>query len=401
MDRRRFLTGVGAAGSGLALGVGGWVTTSDVELVEVNVGYDEPAGLDAALGDAATVGREFGFDAVTLRLPKRLVEPLAARTDIRYVEANAEKRLFDTASVADLDAEQTLPSGVERIGAGVAHENGLTGAGAKVAVLDTGVASRHPDLRENLGEGKAFVESDHEVGDGEDDESGAADVAADLPAWQDTDGHGTHCAGIVGASDNEQGVRGVAPGASIHAIKVGSDSGGKSADIAAGLEYAADSGVHVANLSLGDEDPSDLIADACRYATEAGVLVVGAAGNVDVGEDNTVVRYPAAHESVLAVGALADEGELADFSLTGPEVELVAPGDDVLSTVPGDEYEEHSGTSMAAPHVAGAAALLMAEGCSSDEVRARLGETATDVGLDEDEQGQGVVDVAAALGIAT
>jgi len=126
--------------------------------------------------------------------------------------------------------------------------------------------------------------------------------------------------------------------------------------------------VDVTNLSLGSEEPSELIADACRYADERGVLVVGAAGNADDGEDNTVVRYPAAFEEVLAVSAV-DGDDLVAFSLSGPEIDLAAPGEGVLSTVPGGAYEEGSVTSMAAPNVAGAAALLMAEGYSNDEAR--------------------------------
>jgi subtilisin len=392
VGRRRFLRTAGAIGAGLALGVGGRGAVEDAtDLVEVNVGYATPAGLDTALGEATELLRQFAFDALTLRLPAAVLEPLSEHAGVRYVEPNATKRLLDAAGTDRPQASsQRLPAGVERIDATVAHEAGCTGEGATVAVLDTGIASGHPDLRPNLGTGTSVVEST-------DDGDATHRTTADTPPWQDLHGHGTHCAGIIGAVDNERGVRGVAPDATIRAVKVGSASSIETAAIAAGIEYVTEADVDVANLSFGNEDPSELVADACRYATERGVVLVGAAGNAEEGEDNSAVRFPAAYDDVLAVSAVTNDGGLASYSLTGPEVDLAAPGDEVLSTVPGDEYGTDSGTSMAAPHVAGAAALLMADGRSPAETYERLAETAEDVGLDEDEQGRGVVDVAAAL----
>lgn len=401
MSRRRFLRTTGVLGVGAALGVGGRrAVERATDLVEVNVGLADGEGLGAAL-DAADVVRRFRFGALTLRLPSDLVAPLAARPAVRYVEPNAGLRLLDGATTGrSPPTPQTLPDGVDRLGAARAHEAGHVGEGAAVAVLDSGVDSTHPDLEANLGAGRSFVAgADGSTDDDERGDEGTTPADGDEPpAWEDEYGHGTHCAGIVGAVDNERGVCGVAPGTTVRAVKVGSRTEIDAADVAAGLEHVADAGVDVANLSLGSEDPSELIADACRYADERGVLVVGAAGNADDGEDNTVVRYPAAFEEVLAVSAV-DGDDLAEFSLSGPEVDLAAPGEDVLSTVPGGTYEERSGTSMAAPHVAGAAALLMADGYSNAEARERLAATATDVGLDPDEQGGGVVDVAAALGV--
>ncbi|MFC6837251.1 S8 family peptidase [Halomarina ordinaria] len=400
--RRNFLKTVGALGGATALGVGGraLVDARD-EFVEVNVGYAEESGLDAALSAADDVVREFDFDALTLRLPADVVGWLASRSDVRYVEGNGQLRLLDDESGEDRPAEQTLPGGVERVGAGRLHESGVTGRGASVAIVDTGIASGHPDLESNLGGGKAFAEREEEVVVDEDEDGTSITIRdgedATGPAWQDTHGHGTHCAGIAAAADNGRGVVGVAPEATLSAVKIGTADGIDAADVAAGIEFVADEGMDVANLSIGEETPSQVIADACTYAHERGVLLVAAAGNADEGDDNSGIRYPAVFEEVVAVAATTGTGDMAEFSLTGPEVEVVAPGEDVYSTAPNEAYGESSGTSMASPHVTGAAALLLGEGYSNEEARRRLRESARDLGLDESEQGNGLVDVAAAL----
>ncbi|MEA5410038.1 S8 family peptidase [Haloarculaceae archaeon H-GB2-1] len=214
--------------------------------------------------------------------------------------------------------------------------------------------------------------------------------------WDDDHDHGTHVAGIAGAVANEQGIVGVTTHATLHAVKVVSADGhGDASTIAAGLKWVADKGYDVANLSLGSTSPSEVIGDAVRYAYERGVLVVAAAGNEEPDEHR--VHYPAAFPEAIAVGATTEDDDLADFSLTGEEVELVAPGDDIPSTVI-DDYAVFSGTSMATPHVSGAAGLLRANGYSKAEVRERLTSTAIDLGLDSDEQGNGLIDVPAALG---
>lgn len=162
---------------------------------------------------------------------------------------------------------------------------------------------------------------------------------------------------------------------------------GSYSDIAAGIKWTADQGYDVGNLSLGG-DKSQVVEDAVEYAANKGVTLVGAAGNA--GPCTDCVSYPAAEPEVLAVSATTDADELASFSSTGPEIELAAPGKDVLSTVIGD-YSTMSGTSMAAPHVTGAVGLGLS--------RAELKENAEDIGLGSNESGAGLLDVAAALGL--
>ena len=276
-----------------------------------------------------------------------------------------------------MQAIETLPWGVDRVDADVAHADGYTGSGADIAILDTGIDSDHPDLEANLGAGKAYVDS-----------------TSGSEPWDDDQGHGTHCAGIADAVDNGEGVIGVSTAATLHAVKVLDSSGyGYYSDIAAGLEWSANQGYDVASLSLGGSADSSTIRNACQYAVDNGVLVVAAAGNDGTADS---VRYPAKYDTVIAVSATDSSDGLAYFSSYGPEVELAAPGYSIYATVPGG-YGSKSGTSMACPHVAGAGGQLMATGLSNGEARQTLRDTAEDIGLSGNEQGYGLLDVGAAL----
>ncbi|WP_394349749.1 MULTISPECIES: S8 family peptidase [Haloferax] len=338
--------------------------------VEVNVGYSDDSGKRAAVAEADQVVREFNFDAVTVRVNENAVAGLRKRPDVRYVEVNGTMHAL----------AQQLTWGIDRTDSEVAHANGDTGAGADIAILDTGIDSDHPDLQANLGAGKAFVKSRGPYAE----------------AWDDDNDHGTHCAGIANADDNSQGVKGVSTEATLHAVKVLDKRGsGSFSDIAAGIEYTADQGWDVASMSLGASSGSQTVKDACTYADDRGVFLVAAAGNS--GPCTDCVGYPAAYSECMAVSSSASDDSLSGFSSTGPEVEIVAPGTDIYSTVPGG-YDTFSGTSMATPHVAGAAGQLMANGYTNADARSRLKSTAEDIGLASNEQGSGLLDTAAALG---
>jgi subtilisin len=355
----------GTAAAGLAAG-------SPDDTVRVNVGYERPSGARAARREADRVHYEFAFEALTIETSRAGAGRLSRRGDVRYVEIDAPLR-----TVA-----QDLPWGIDRVDAEVAHANGDTGDGADVAIIDTGIDATHPDLMANLGEGKAFV--------------GSTATGTGTPAWQDDNGHGTHCAGIADAVDNDIGVVGVSTKATLHAVKVLSASGvGLTSDVAKGIEYVGDKGWDVGSLSLGGP-ASGTLQDACQYAVDRGVLLVAAAGND--GPCSDCVGYPAAYSTVQAVSATSRDDSLADFSSTGPEIELAAPGDSIYSTYLGGTYATLSGTSMACPHVSGAGGQLMANGYTATEARQRLNDTAEDVGLPSNEQGNGLLDVANALG---
>ncbi|MFB6136106.1 MAG: S8 family serine peptidase [Halobacteriaceae archaeon] len=360
---------------GVALG--GFVATGSAagrETVEVNVGYSAPGGRRAARSAAASVVREFSFDAMTIRVAPQAIAGLRNRPDVRYVEENGTMHAL----------AQDLPWGVDRVDAEVANANGKTGNGADVAIIDTGIDSDHPDLQANLGAGKAFVSC----------KGGPKDCRR---SWDDDDGHGTHCAGIADAIDNNEGVVGVSTQATLHAVKVLDNRGsGTFSDVAAGIEYVADQGWDVGSMSLGASSGSRAVKDACQYAYGKGVLLVAAAGNS--GPCTDCVGYPAAYSEVVAVSSTTKNDTLSGFSSTGSEVEIAAPGSNIYSTYAGGGYATLSGTSMACPHVSGAGGQLMANGYTNTEARSRLKNTAENVGLSSNESGAGLLDVAAALG---
>ncbi len=261
---------------------------------------------------------------------------------------------------------QTMPTGIRRIGA-----NGLAnkGAGVAVAILDTGIDLTHPDLVANIGSaGKTCV-------------SGTTSA-------NDDNGHGTHVAGTIAAVNNTLGVVGVAPGAKLYAVKVLDRSGsGYTSGIICGIDWvtanAATYGIKVVNMSIGGTGTSDnncglSNGDAYHQAicrsTAKGVTYVVSAGNSSIDASKQV---PAAYDdTVIAVSALADsdgaaggvggptgsgsDDTFATFSNYGASVDIGAPGVSIYSTYKGGTYSTMSGTSMASPHVAGAAALYIA-----------------------------------------
>ncbi len=373
----------GALASAGLVGLG---AAEPTDKVEVNVGFDGPSGRSAAFSAADDVVREFNFDAATIRLSKKSAEALERNPNIRYVEKNGTMHALG----------QTLPWGVDRTDGEVAHANGETGAGADIAILDTGIDSDHPDLQANLGAGKSYVACSTKGGC----RFGAkpADNTC-YESWDDDNDHGTHCAGIADAVNNTEGVVGVSTEATLHAVKVLDKCGsGSFSDIAAGVEYVADQGWDVGSMSLGGSSGSSTLRDACQYAVNKGVFLVAAAGND--GPCSDCVGYPAAYPEVVAVSSTASDDTLSDFSSTGPEVEIAAPGTDIYSSIASNgSYDTYSGTSMACPHVAGAAGQLMANGYTNSEARDQLTSTAENIGLASNESGAGLLDVAASLGL--
>ncbi len=208
------------------------------------------------------------------------------------------------------------------------------GAGVVVAVIDTGVQLDHPNLAGHLtAVGLDFVDGD--------------DVPQDEPGGGFAYGHGSHVAGIV---------RLVAPQAQIMPIRVLDSHGrGYSATVAEAILFALENGADVINLSLGMTDQSDLLEDVVEDAAAAGVVVVAAAGNLN----NSRLQYPAASQCALGVTAIDAQRVKAPFASYGSWVLLAAPGVGIESSVPVDGYGVWSGTSMAAPFVAGQAALLL------------------------------------------
>lgn len=265
-----------------------------------------------------------------------------------------------------------------------------TTGGVLVAVLDSGVDPEHPDLIGKVRAGGDFVDGD-------------ADPS-------DEQGHGTAVAGVVAARSNDRtGLAGASWGATILAERVLDHDGvGSACAAAVGMVDAADAGAKVLNLSLGgpglDRCPS-VYTYAVDYAADKGAAVVAATGNDATAEDNPT-NYPAACDGVIAVGASDRSGRRAFFSSYGPHVDLVAPGQDVLVVHregAGDYgWALGSGTSFAAPLVAGVAALVLARtpGLSPAQLEQRLVTTAKDLGKKgrDDGTGAGLLDAARAVG---
>jgi subtilisin family serine protease len=264
---------------------------------------------------------------------------------------------------------QKLPTGVDRVDADEnpwadIDKNGGS-IDADVAVLDTGIA-KHREL--TIAGGKACVGS----------------------SFGDGNGHGTHVAGTIAAKDNNKGVVGVAPGARLWAVRVLDKTGsGRISSVICGLDwvYKHRDTIDAVNMSLsadaeardekpcGDGDATPLHRAICRVVNEAGIPVVVAAGNQDA---DASTRVPAAYDEVITVSAFADsdgqpggdggpcdaEGDdtFASFSNFGADIDIAAPGVCIVSTWPGGKYKTISGTSMATPHVTGAAALYLAKG---------------------------------------
>jgi subtilisin family serine protease len=304
------------------------------------------------------------IDAIAAKLPEQAIENIQKTPRVTYVEMDVE--------VHTLDAELDNSWGVKRIGAGTVHDSGNKGSGVKVAILDSGIDYSHPDLNDNYQGGYDYVNNDKDP--------------------MDDNGHGTHCAGIVAAEDNEdngEGVVGVAPEAHLYAVKVlNSDGNGYLSDVIAGIQWSVKNGMQVISMSLGGDTYSRSLHKACDRAYDKDIVIVAAAGNEYQGPDT--VSYPAKYDSVIAVAATDCDNNRASFSSTGPAVELAAPGVDVTSTWLDEQYAIAEGTSMACPHVAGTAALVIAAG---GDVRKCLQDTADDLGTTgkDDLYGYGLV----------
>jgi subtilisin len=303
-----------------------------------------------------------GFSA---ELPPAAVEALARNPVVSYVERDQVMEAF----------AQTVPTGVRRMYADTVRardgkrliDGNDERVDVDVAVIDTGIDLDHPDLnvvgRTDCSGGSPFKAS-------------CSDGVGD-----DGNGHGTHVAGTVAALDNGIGVVGVAPGARLVAVKVLGDNGsGWNSGIIAGVDWVTKNAgtIDVANMSLGGGN-STALCDAIARSVGKGVVYAVAAGNSDA---NAASYSPANCPDVITVSALADfdgapggtaaptcrsdqDDTLADFSNWGSTVEIAAPGACILSTWSGGGYATISGTSMASPHVAGAAALLKASGVTS------------------------------------
>jgi subtilisin family serine protease len=305
-----------------------------------------------------------------------------------------------------MPAEERYGWALERIGVPMVRQDmpELRGTGVHVAILDSGIDRFHPDLYPNI--------------------AGGFNALRDgrwNPSYYDTYGHGTQMAGIIAAPANHRGVMGVAPQARLWAVKVLDHNGfGYASDVINGLQWVYNNRIRLVNMSLGFIEPNYPLEQATRrLAYERGVIMVASAGNKscppgqeegggDDGEDAptcnasqlTTVKYPAAYSWVIAVAAIDGDDRIPSYSLSGPAVDVVAPGgvsggDQILSTNRGGSYALGSGTSHAAAHVTGSVALALqrAPWLSFWSTLGFLRETSWDLGYSATQQGAGLLDV--------
>lgn len=263
------------------------------------------------------------------------------------------------------------------------------GSGTIVAVIDSGVNRTGTDLN-----GTAQVP---QVLDGCDWVTSPTNVCRGTGVT-DENGHGTHVAGIIAAKNDGVGITGVAPGSQILPLRVLDANGsGYLSDIAAAIDFAVTNNADVINLSLGGTTNYYLIEEAINQAVDGGVVVVAAAGNS--GPNNALPSYPAAYANVIAVAATDSSGVVATYSNQGSYLDVAAPGSAIISTYP-NGYASLSGTSMASPHVAGVAALLLGAGIPTGEIKTRIQSTANSSipRNNTSRYGAGIVNPFAALG---
>ncbi|TKI66440.1 intracellular serine protease [Lysinibacillus mangiferihumi] len=228
---------------------------------------------------------------------------------------------------------------------------GYKGKGVVVAILDTGCNSHHIDLKDRLIGGYNFTK----------------EFNGDVTIFDDLDGHGTHVAGIIGASFNDTGIVGVAPEVSLLVLKVLESNGVGNVDsLVKAINYAINwrglnnERVDIISMSLGLRTSKDSLHNAIKQAIKSDIAVVVASGNE--GDDNFFTAeysYPAGYEEVIAVGAVDKNNRVANFSNTNKQVDIYAPGVSIKSTFLNGDFTNLSGTSMAVPHVTGALALLI------------------------------------------
>lgn len=294
---------------------------------------------------------------------------------VRYVQENQTMYAFEQSTDQVLEPTDVHPDQewhYDMIRAPEAWNTTPGSSQTKIAVLDTGIDSQHNNLRD-------YVDTD----------AGESFVGGNT---DDVQGHGTHVAGTIASYGN---VSGVMQEATLIPVKVlGDDGSGSTYGIQQGILHAANEGADVINMSLGGGGYDQGMEEAIETATSEGTIVLAASGND--GMQN--VSYPAAYDEAIAVGSVDSNKQRSSFSNYGPELDIMAPGSNIYSTVPGNGYDTLSGTSMATPHAAGVAGLIRATNpdISVNEARNILTGTAQDAGS-SNEYGHGIIDANAAV----
>ena len=360
-----------------------------IDIVKAIVMFDAKPG--KAAGQAVEraggrVRRELSLvNGLSIELPRGQLKQLGRERGVKSVELDHTVYALDhDTPTGDLEYDNAW--GVQHIGAAAAHAAGVTGAGVKVAVIDTGIDYIHndpdddpyvvdPEFNSNYRGGYDFFNNDSDP--------------------MDDNGHGTHVSGILAAEKNGYLVVGVAPQVDLYALKIlGANGEGDVSNLILALQWAVQNDIDVVNMSVGTHEVSPALATAVANAAAAGLLMVAASGNTVTIQEiffGCPVTYPGAYPQVLSTTFTNGNDALTGYSCTGPEVDFAAPGDQIFAPVPTGScmlctpygYAPESGTSMASPHLAGTVALLLDAGITDtgspglfDDVKSRLCATA-------------------------
>lgn len=274
-----------------------------------------------------------------------------------------------------------IPTGVNMINAPIMWQKGFRGEGVTIAVIDTGCVMNHPDLKKNIIGGRNFTTEDE----------GNVDI------YEDYCGHGTHVAGTIAGNGH---ILGVAPKSKLLILKVlNKDGNGNITSIINAVNYAVKQKVDIISMSLGCPTNMAQLKIAIENATRKGILVVCACGNSGDNLPYTVeIDYPAYYNEVISVGAIDNTKLNATFSNSNKEIDVVAPGVNIVSTYLNNGYAKLNGTSMATPHVTGALALLkqwstyeFGRELSEVELYAQLIKNTLELNLPKGVQGNGMI----------
>ncbi|MFZ3578292.1 S8 family serine peptidase [Virgibacillus sp. DJP39] len=330
------------------------LSAEEVEEQRIIVGFEKEVELQELTGIPYELHHKMNsINAASITVQTEAIKSIEELPSVKWVER--DYIVTTDAQVVDWGYSETIVSGT--------MELGLTGAGVKIGIIDTGINSNHPDLQ--VAGGQSFV--------------------AEESGFQDLNGHGTHVAGIIGAQNNLIGMVGVAPNAQIYAIKSLDQSGqGRQTDIIAGIEWAIKQQLDIVNLSITTSNSSIALQKAIEAADQAGLLIVAASGNDETGtgQIGTDIMYPARYPEVIGVGSINKELTKSVFSYAGSSLSFAAPGEAVYSTYE-NNYTRLSGTSMATPYVSGVIALYKEAYpyMNTDQIKSVLAKQATDLGV--------------------
>ncbi|UPT77272.1 S8 family peptidase [Sulfurovum sp. XGS-02] len=308
------------------------------------------------------------INGMAIYLPAQAQSALEEHLGAEIVRIDEDIIVHGTAPGGGEQPLQDLPWGVDRIEADIAWGDS-NGTMVNVAILDTGANLDHLDLIDNI--------------------KGNYNALSSRKSAEDDHGHGTHVTGIIGAVNNTIGVVGVGPQINLYPVKVlDRKNEGFLSDIVDGLQWCINNGMQVINMSFGSDVTNQSYHDAFIAVHNAGIVQVAAAGNT-----GGAILYPAKYPETIAVSSVDLADQLAASSARGAEIDLAAPGVGINSTAIDGLYTTMSGTSMAAPHVTGTVALLLATNgtLTPTEVKTKLKNTAEDLGLPAVEQGAGLV----------